>query len=208
MTPNKKGRLIVLSGPAGTGKSTVLKRLFEERKDFCFSVSATSRKPRPGETDGVDYFYVTREKFEEYIRDDMLLEHTEYIGNYYGTPRDYIRSKTEAGINVVLDIEVEGAMQVRAKEPSAILVFMMPPDYATLRARLYGRGTEPPEIIEKRLTRAKAEIEISKQYDYIITNYDGREYDAALDLSSVVRAHSLKASEQDIQRTFYNEENK
>ncbi len=200
---DRKGTLVVLSGPAGSGKSTVLRRLLESRDDFCFSVSLTTRSPRPNEVDGVDYFFTDRSSFEERIRRGELLEYTEYVGNYYGTPREYVKAKTENGINVVLDIEVEGAMQVRKADPSAVLVFITPPDFKTLESRLKGRGTESPEVIMKRLERAKDEIEASSKYDYIITNYDGMEYEAALDLTYIVRANALKTTNKDIRRSFY-----
>lgn len=164
-----KGKLLILSGPSGAGKSTVVSRLMELRKDVCFSVSATTRSPRPGEADGVNYFFVTRERFTEMIRENALLEHAEYVGNYYGTPRDYVEQKINMGINVILDIEVQGARQVLEKMPDAIPVFLVPPSLAELEHRLRARGTESEEVIRSRLARAKEEYQ-ADFYQYIVVN--------------------------------------
>lgn len=164
-----KGKLLILSGPSGAGKSTVVSRLMELRKDVCFSVSATTRSPRPGEADGVNYFFVTRERFTEMIRENALLEHAEYVGNYYGTPRDYVEQKINMGINVILDIEVQGARQVLEKVPDAIPVFLVPPSLAELEHRLRARGTESEEVIRSRLARAKEEYQ-ADFYQYIVVN--------------------------------------
>lgn len=164
-----KGKLLILSGPSGAGKSTVVSRLMELRKDVCFSVSATTRSPRPGETDGVNYFFVTRERFTEMIRENALLEHAEYVGNYYGTPRDYVEQKINMGVNVILDIEVQGARQVLEKVPDAIPVFLVPPSLAELEHRLRARGTESEEVIRSRLERAKEEYQ-ADFYQYIVVN--------------------------------------
>lgn len=164
-----KGKLLILSGPSGAGKSTVVSRLMELRKDVCFSVSATTRSPRPGEADGVNYFFVTRERFTEMIRENALLEHAEYVGNYYGTPRDYVEQKINMGVNVILDIEVQGARQVLEKVPDAIPVFLVPPSLAELEHRLRARGTESEEVIRSRLERAKEEYQ-ADFYQYIVVN--------------------------------------
>lgn len=164
-----KGKLLILSGPSGAGKSTVVSRLMELRKDVCFSVSATTRSPRPGEADGVNYFFVTRERFTEMIRENALLEHAEYVGNYYGTPRDYVEQKINMGVNVILDIEVQGARQVLEKVPDAISVFLVPPSLAELEHRLRARGTESEEVIRSRLERAKEEYQ-ADFYQYIVVN--------------------------------------
>lgn len=164
-----KGKLLILSGPSGAGKSTVVSKLMEMRDDVCFSVSATTRSPRPGEVDGVNYFFVTRERFDEMIRDNALLEYAEYVGNCYGTPRDYVEEKMNMGINVILDIEVQGARQVMEKVPDAIPVFLVPPSIAELERRLRARGTESEEVIWNRLARAKEEYH-ADFYAYIVVN--------------------------------------
>ena len=177
-------RLIVFSGPAGTGKSTVLKEYMGGRDNCVFSVSATTRLPRPGEENGVNYFFVSRGEFERMIAADELLEHTEYCGNYYGTPIKPVLAALKKGKDVVFDIEVDGAFQVKKRCPEAVLIFMKPPSMEELRRRLEGRGTESAEVIEKRLERADFEIGLSKNYDYVIVN-DTIEQ-AAADLAEAV----------------------
>lgn len=165
-----KGILIVVSGFAGAGKGTVMNRLIESYPDYALSVSATSRKPREGEKEGVNYFFRTREEFEEMIERDEFLEHAEYVGNYYGTPRAFVEKKLEEGTNVLLEIEIQGAMQVKKRFPDALLVFIMPPSAETLKERLTKRGTETPDIIAKRMQRAVSESEGIENYDYIVIN--------------------------------------
>lgn len=166
----QKGVLVVFSGPSGSGKGTVLAEYFKGHPEAAFSVSATTRRPRPGETDGVDYHFVTRERFEEMIREGEVLEYTQYNGNYYGSPAGPIREALDQGRDIVLEIEVEGAMQVREKFPEALLIFVMPPSFAELRRRLTGRGTESPAEIAGRLEAARREIALAPRYDFVLVN--------------------------------------
>ena len=164
------GILIVVSGFAGAGKGTIMKRLMERYPGFSLSVSATSRLPREGEKEGVNYFFKTREEFEEMIERQEFLEHAEYVGNYYGTPKAFVEEKLREGMNVLLEIEIQGAMQIKKSFPDALLIFIMPPSAGILRERLTKRGTESPEIIAKRLKRAVSESEGIENYDYIVIN--------------------------------------
>ena len=173
-----------MSGPSGCGKGTVLKELFKIRDDVCMSVSATSRAPREGETDGVNYFFVTREKFEQMIKDGELLEHASFCENYYGTPAFYVNEMLEKGKNVILEIEVQGAMQIREKRPEAVLVFIMPPSMEELERRLCGRGTESAEVIKKRLEAAKDEMSLAEKYDYRVVNNEVLQ--AAEEISGII----------------------
>ena len=166
------GILIVMSGFSGAGKGTLLHRLLNDYDDFAFSVSMTTRSPREGEVDGKDYFFVTKEKFEEAIKDDLLYEHATYCDNYYGTPREYVDRQLKAGKSVILDIEVQGAMQIKEKFPDTLLVFVTPPSIAELKRRLEKRGTESAETINKRITRAKEESKWIDKYEYIVLNDD------------------------------------
>lgn len=196
-----KGLLVVVSGPAGSGKGTVNARLLEGG-DFVYSVSATTRSPRPGEVDGVNYHYIAREDFEARIARGELLEHTQYCGNYYGT----LRSETEAVLassrNLLLEIEVEGAMNVKRQYPEAVLIMLLPPSYRVLEARLRGRGTETEEVILRRLARAREELEFLPRYDYVVYNRDGGVDLAADEIRSIVVAeqHAMRrnvAAKQD-----------
>ncbi len=186
-----KGSLIVLSGFAGVGKGTVLKSLFETHEGYAYSVSATTRDPRPGEVDGVHYFFVSRERFEQMIENDELLEHACYVGNYYGTPKAYVDRKLEEGFDVILEIEVQGALNIKKKVPEAILIYMLPPSAETLKQRLTGRGTETEEVILKRMKRACEEAVGVEDYDYIIVNDNADE--CAQELNGLIRAQRLRA---------------
>ena len=181
-----RGSLIVLSGFAGVGKGTVLKSLFETHEGYAYSVSATTREPRPGEVDGVHYFFISKERFEQMIANDELLEYACYVDNYYGTPKAYVDSKLEDGFDVILEIEVQGALNIKKKVPDAILIYMLPPSAVTLRDRLTGRGTETPDVIRKRMERAAEEAVGVEQYDYIVVNDDADE--CAQELNSLIRA--------------------
>ena len=165
-----KGVLLIVSGLSGAGKGTICKRIMEKYPDYELSISATTRDPRPGEVDGREYFFITKEEFEERIRNDQLLEYAKYVDNYYGTPKDWVLAQMEQGKNVILEIELQGAFQVRDKIPEAVLIFIMPPDMEELERRLRGRGSETEEQIKKRLLRAMEEIEYVDQYDYVIVN--------------------------------------
>lgn len=166
------GILIVMSGFSGAGKGTLLKRLLNDYEDFAFSVSMTTRAAREGEVDGKDYFFVSKEKFEEAIENDGFYEHASYCGNYYGTPKAYVDEQLKNGKNVILDIEVQGAKQIKDKFPDTLMVFVTPPSISTLKERLIGRGTESPEVIEKRINRAREEINWIDNYEYIVINDD------------------------------------
>ena len=186
----EKGKLIVISGPSGAGKSTVVFKAIEGREDVCFSTSVTTRKPRPGEVDGREYFFVDPDRFKEMVENDELLEHAEYVANSYGTPRAYVEEKLEAGLNVLLDIEVQGARQVHEKMPDAVKIFLIPPSLETLEKRLKGRGTDTEGAIEARLIRARQEYQEADFYDYLIINDDADK--AAKELSAIILAEHCR----------------
>ncbi|GGE65976.1 guanylate kinase [Priestia taiwanensis] len=167
----EKGLLIVLSGPSGVGKGTVRKALFsQEDIELQYSISMTTRQPREGEVDGVDYFFRSREKFEQLIKENRLLEWAEFVGNYYGTPVDYVRETIESGKDVLLEIEVQGAMQVKEVFPEGVFIFLVPPSLSELRSRIVGRGTETEDVIHNRMQMAKEEIDLMDAYDYVVEN--------------------------------------
>ena len=167
-----KGILIVVSGFSGAGKGTLMKKLVQEYDDYALSISATTRAPRPGEEDGREYFFLTKDVFEEKIAEDGLIEYACYCDNYYGTPRDYVEKQLAAGKDVILEIEIQGALKIRKQFPTALLLFVMPPDAEELKHRLTGRGTETAEVIDKRMARAVEEAEGIEEYDYIVVNDD------------------------------------
>ena len=167
----ERGLLIVFSGPSGVGKGTVRQEIFSTPDHkFEYSVSMTTRQKRPGEVDGVDYFFRTREEFEELIKNGQMLEYAEYVGNYYGTPLTYVNETLDKGIDVFLEIEVQGALQVKKKVPDGVFVFLTPPDLDELKDRLVGRGTDSEEVICQRIERAKEEIALMREYDYAVVN--------------------------------------
>ncbi|AUC25416.1 guanylate kinase [Streptococcus uberis] len=168
---SERGLLIVFSGPSGVGKGTVRKEIFSTpNHKFEYSVSMTTRAQRPGEVDGVDYFFRTREEFEELIKQGQMLEYAEYVGNYYGTPLSYVNETLDKGIDVFLEIEVQGALQVKSKVPDGVFIFLTPPDLAELQDRLVGRGTDSKEVIAQRIEKAKEEIAMMREYDYAVVN--------------------------------------
>ncbi len=163
---------MVISGFSGAGKGTVTRRLISDYPDYALSVSATSRAPREGEKDGVHYFFKTREEFEALIKEDALIEYATYVNNYYGTPKAYVEDNLSRGKNVILEIEVQGALQIRRKYPEAVLLFLTAPSAGELQRRLLSRGTETPEVIASRMKRAVAEADSMPDYDYLIVNDD------------------------------------
>ena len=166
-----KGKLVVISGFSGAGKGTLMKALMKEYGDsYALSVSATTRNPRPGEMDGVDYFFVTKDKFEQMIAEDALIEYAQYVGNYYGTPKEYVQQQLDLGKNVILEIEIQGALKIKEKFPDTVLMFVTAPNANELKNRLVGRGTETPEVIAARLSRACEESEGIENYDYLVVN--------------------------------------
>ncbi len=168
----KKGILLVISGFSGAGKGTVVNRLREKYDEYALSISMTSRAPRPGDVEGVNYFFVTREKFEKTIAENGLLEYAEYCGNYYGTPKAFVEEQLNAGKNVILEIEIQGATNIKKAFPESLLIFLTPPSASELEKRLKGRGTETDEVIRKRLKRAAEESAGMDSYDFIIVNDD------------------------------------
>ena len=186
----EKGRLIVISGPSGAGKSTVVSKAVAERNDVCFSTSVTTRKPRQGEIDGREYFFVDLDRFREMVENDELLEHAEYCANSYGTPRAYVEQKLCEGLNVLLDVEVQGARQLHEKKPDAVKIFIIPPSMEELRSRLEKRGTDTQRAIEARLIRAGQEYLEADFYDYIIVNDDADK--AARELSAIITAEKCR----------------
>ncbi len=167
----EKGLLIVLSGPSGVGKGTVRKEVFSQPDTaFEYSISMTTRAPREGEVDGVDYFFKSREEFEQLIKEEKLLEYAEFVGNYYGTPVDYVRQTLDSGKDVFLEIEVQGARQVRKKFPDGLFIFLVPPSLSELKNRIVTRGTETEDVINNRMNAAREELEMMHLYDYVVEN--------------------------------------
>ena len=188
-----KGLLLIISGPAGVGKGTIVNYLVEGESNYFKSVSATSRKPRYMEREGEDYYFVTRAEFMRRVKRGEMLEYTEYNGNYYGTPLPPMKAHFEAGENVVLEIETDGAFQVKSKMPEAVLIFICPPSYEQLEARLRGRNTETEEAIIRRLSTARHELSLMPKYDYIIVNEDGKSDLSAQYVREIVRAEQLSS---------------
>ena len=199
----QKGLLVVISGPAGSGKGTVNAHLLETGR-FAYSVSATTRAPRPGEVDGVNYHFISKSDFEQRIREGDMLEYTEYCGNYYGTPRREAEAVLESGKNLILEIEVDGASQIKRKFPDAVLIMLLPPSYAVQEQRLRGRGTETEDKVLARLAQAKEELNSLPRYDYVVYNHDGGALDCAQDILEILRAeqHSVCRHPDAIEQYF------
>ena len=188
---SKRGMLIVLSGPSGVGKGTVRKALFSQPgNDFQYSVSMTTRQPPPGEVNGKDYFFVSKEEFEQHIREGQMLEYAKYVDNYYGTPLKYINDTLDEGKDVFLEIEVNGAMQVRSKCPDGVFIFLTPPDLMELRQRLIHRGTDSMEVINKRIHKAFGEIQMMQNYDYAVVN--DQVDNAVTKIKDIIRSERLR----------------
>lgn len=189
-----KGLLVVISGFSGAGKSTITRKLIAEYDNYAYSVSATTRSPRPGEKEGVDYFYVSKETFEEMIREGKLLEYNCYVGNYYGTPKEYVLQKMDEGRDVILEIDVNGARQVKNAFPEAVTVFVTAQNAQVLADRLKGRGTESGEVIRKRLTKTLEETGAVAGYDFLIINDDLEETTAHMD--RLIQDQHMRVTEQ------------
>lgn len=189
-----RGKLIVVSGPSGAGKSTVIGKVMQSRPDLRFSVSATTRVPREGEVDGVDYYFLDREKFQAMICNGELLEYAEYVGNFYGTPVGPVKENLDQGNSVILDIEVQGAANVRKVMPEAVTVFLTPPDFEMLEMRLRSRDKETEEMILGRLARARVEYQEISRYDYIVINEDADE--AAEELRAIILAEQCRTADR------------
>ena len=188
---NECGELIVVSGPSGAGKSTVISRVMKDNSEVVFSVSATTRKPREGETDGVDYYFTDCEHFESMIKNGELLEHAQYVGNYYGTPKAPVLNSMAKGLSVLFDIEVQGAMQIKEQCPEAILIFVIPSDFSQIEKRLHCRGTDSEEKIQQRIKTARNEYSMALNYDYIVINDDPDS--AAYEIKSIITAGKCRA---------------
>ncbi len=192
----RKGKTFILSGPSGVGKGTVLKMLLETRKNVYISVSATTRAARSGEVDGIHYHFLDTATFEEWIAQDAFLEHAEYVGNFYGTPKKFVDSAMDEGKDVILEIEVQGALQIAKKRPEAVLIFVVPPSWEELERRLTLRGTDSPEKIRQRLQRAKEEFRIAYAYPYHYFVYNGIVEEAAKELDAIMTAEHCRSMER------------
>ena len=190
----EKGILFVVSGPAGSGKGTVIKLLREIVPELGLSVSATTRAPRPGEVEGVNYYYKTKDEFERMLRDGEIVEHTVYLDNYYGTPRAEIERCLTGGIDLILEIEVEGAMQIKRLFPDSVSIMLIPPKFSILEARLRGRGTETEDVIVRRLSRAHDEVAQMGEYDYVTVNREGEADACSAEVAAIVRAEHARAA--------------
>lgn len=189
-----KGGVFIISGPSGSGKDTVMTELFKKMPELLFSISSITRAMRPGEREGEKYNFITRERFEDMLKNDRLLEHNEFVGNYYGTPREPVERAVANGQDMVIEVDVNGAAQIREKMPEAVSIFIMPPSFAELKRRLSGRGTESEELIQKRLASALGEIKRAAEYDYIVVNENITA--AADDIMSVILSSRLKTDRQ------------
>ena len=185
-----KGLLIVISGPSGVGKGTVLSELFDNDANLAYSVSCTTRKPRENEVDGVHYHYITVDQFKENIQNGKMLEYTEYCGNYYGTGAEYVDAMRNSGKDVVLEIEIDGALQVMKKCKDVLSIFIAPPSFEVLKNRLYKRGTEKEEVIVRRVEKAKEELSHVNEYEYVVVNDEL--FEAVSDVASIIRAARIK----------------
>lgn len=186
----EKGILFILSGPSGVGKGTVRKEVFKRKTELRYSISMTTREKRPGEVDGVDYFYKTNDEFEKLIEQGKLLEYAKFVNNYYGTPKDYVLETLDKGHDVFLEIEVQGAMQVKQNFPEGVFIFLFPPSLEELKNRITNRGTEEEDVILNRLKEARNEIEMMDAYDYVVVNDD---VDKAVDkIQSIIQSEHCK----------------
>ena len=190
----QKGKLFIVSGPSGVGKSTILKELFARRENLYFSVSATTRAPRPGEEDGVHYHFLSAETFRQWVEEDEFLGYAEFVGNAYGTPKRYVDEALAAGKDVILDIEIQGAQQICAKRPDTVAIFVAPPSWEELERRLTARGTDTPEKIHKRLLRAREEVRTAHTYNYFVIN-DTVDH-AVMELEAILTAEHCRPDER------------
>ncbi len=189
-----KGMTFIIAGPSGVGKGSVIKKVFESGRKLYFSVSATTRAPRPGERDGMDYHFISCEQFQSWIAEGAFLEYAEFVGNCYGTPKRYVDEAMDRGEDVILDIEVQGAEQIHRLRPEAVRIFLAPPSWAELRRRLTGRGTESEEKLEKRLQRSREEFQVARDYDYLVVNDDLEQ--AAAEVLAIIAASHCRAEDR------------
>ncbi|MBQ0038223.1 MAG: guanylate kinase [Clostridiales bacterium] len=189
-----RGKTFIVSGPSGVGKSTVLNALFQKHDNLYFSVSATTRAPREGEVNGVHYHFIGADAFRKMIEEDAFLEYAEYVGNFYGTPKKYVDEAMDAGRDVILDIEIQGAKQVCEKRPETVRIFIAPPSWTELERRLTARGTDTPEKVQKRLLRAKVELQTADSYDYFVINDTVEK--AVAELEAILCAEHCKPTER------------